>query len=54
MEYIGEGFAADMAKMAAAPTTREWWTFTDPMQEPLESRAEGEWWATMQEVFHTD
>lgn len=54
MEYIGEDFAADMAKMAADPKTREWWTVTDPMQEPLESRVEGEWWATMQEVFHTD
>jgi L-rhamnose mutarotase len=54
MEYIGEDYAADMAKMAADPTTRAWWTFTDPTQVPLESRAEGEWWTTMQEVFHLD
>ncbi len=54
MEYVGEDFAADMAKMAANPKTQEWWTFTAPMQKPLETRAEGEWWATMREVFHTD
>lgn len=53
MEYIGEDFAADMAKMAADPKTREWWTLTDPMQEPLETRAPGEWWVRMKEVFHT-
>ncbi len=53
-EYHGEDFAADMAKMAADPKTQEWWSFTEPMQEPLTDRAEGEWWATMREVFHTD
>jgi L-rhamnose mutarotase len=53
-EYIGEDFAADMAKMAADPKTREWWTHTDPLQEPLPARAEGEWWLTMKEVFHTE
>lgn len=53
-EYIGDDFAADMAAMAADPKTREWWTHTDPMQEPVQERAAGEWWATMKEVFHTD
>jgi L-rhamnose mutarotase len=53
-EYIGEDFAADMAKMAADPKTREWWMHTDPLQEPLPDRAEGEWWLTLQEVFHSD
>ena len=53
-EYIGDDYAADMAKMAADPKTREWWTYTDPMQEPMEGRAAGEWWTTMKEVFHTD
>ena len=54
MEYIGEDFAADMARMAADSKTQEWWTVTDPMQEPLATRAEDEWWATMQAVFHLD
>lgn len=53
-EYVGTDFAADMARMAADPRTQEWWAFTDPLQQPLPSRAEGEWWATMRPVFHTD
>jgi L-rhamnose mutarotase len=27
---------------------------TDPMQEPLTTAAEGEWWAPAAEVFHMD
>ena len=53
-EYVGTDFAVDMARMAKDPTTREWWTHTDPCQEPLESRKPGEWWASMEEVFHSD
>ncbi len=53
-EYIGDDFAADMARMAADPKTREWWSITEPMQEPVASRSEGEWWKTLQEVFHCD
>jgi len=53
-EYIGDDFEADMAKMAADPKTLEWWDIMMPMQEPLETRAEGEWWVDMAEVFHTD
>ena len=53
-EYIGEDFAADMKKMAADPKTQEWWKLTDPCQEPLETREAGEWWASMEEFFHTD
>ncbi|GCE46562.1 L-rhamnose mutarotase [Thermosporothrix hazakensis] len=53
-EYIGDDFEADMKKMAEDPKTREWWSYTDPCQEPLPSRQPGEWWTTMREVFHTD
>jgi L-rhamnose mutarotase len=53
-EYVGDDFAADMAKMAADPKTQEWWTHTDPCQEPLETRTPGEWWARMEELFHHD
>ena len=53
-EYVGTDFAADMAKMEADPRTQEWWDIMMPMQEPLETRADGEWWAEMEEVFHTD
>jgi L-rhamnose mutarotase len=53
-EYIGDDFAADMAKMAADTKTQEWWGIMNPMQQPLDNRAEGEWWASMEEVFHLD
>jgi L-rhamnose mutarotase len=53
-EYTGNDFAADMAKMAADPKTQEWWDIMMPMQRPVENRVEGEWWATMEEVFHLD
>jgi L-rhamnose mutarotase len=53
-EYVGIDYMADMAKMAADPKTQEWWKITDPMQVPMETAAQGEWWAAMQEVFHTD
>jgi L-rhamnose mutarotase len=43
-----------MAKMAADPTTQKWWAVMEPMQQPLETRAPGEWWAEMEEVFHLD
>jgi cytidyltransferase-like protein len=49
-EYVGEDFAADMAAMGTDETTRQWWTLTDQMQEPLEWRAPGDWWAVMNEV----
>jgi L-rhamnose mutarotase len=53
-EYYGVDYAVDMAKMAADPETKRWWSFTDPCQEALDSRAPGEWWAGMEELFHLD
>jgi L-rhamnose mutarotase len=53
-EYIGDDYQADMARMAADPKTREWWSITDPMQVPVEEAQPGEWWAALKEVFHVD
>jgi len=53
-EYIGLNYEQDMARMAADPVTQQWWSLTDPCQEPLETRQTGEWWASMEEVFHVD
>ena len=53
-EYTGSDFAADDAAIAADPLTKDWWKLCSPMQAPLESRAKGEWWAPMEEVFHLD
>lgn len=53
-EYVGNDFQADMAKMAADPLTQEWWAIMRPMQQPVPTRAEGEWWAEMEHVFHVE
>ncbi len=53
-EYVGTDYEADMAKMAADPETQRWWEHTNPCQMPLDTCAPGEWWAPMEEVFHTD
>ena len=53
-EYIGDDYEADMAKMAADPVTQKWWELCKPCQVPLETCAPDEWWAVMEEVFHTD
>ncbi len=53
-EYLGDDFAADMARMAADPLTQQWWAACKPCQDPLPDRAEGEWWAAMEEVFHQE
>ncbi len=53
-EYVGDDFAADMAKMAADPMTQKWWAVQKPLQQPYEKRQPDEWWAEMEEVFHQD
>jgi len=53
-EYVGNNFDKDMARIAKDPTTKKWWKETDPLQKPLPTRKEGEWWATWEEVFHHD
>lgn len=51
LEYIGSDYKADM-EAVADPVTKDWWKLTDPMQEPLECRKDGDWWASMEEWFH--
>jgi L-rhamnose mutarotase len=53
-EYNGDDFNADMAKMAADPTTQEWWSVCMPCQQQVENCAAGEWWSNMEELFHLD
>lgn len=52
-EYTGDDLAADLAAMAQDERTREWWTLTDPLQEPVATAEQGQWWAPLEEVFHT-
>jgi L-rhamnose mutarotase len=53
-EYHGSDIKRDWDKMAAHAKTQEWWAIMQPMQEPVPTRKEGEWWAEMEEVFHLD
>ncbi len=52
-EYTGSDYEADMQKMAADPVTQKWWAVCKPCQKPIETCKEGEWWANMDEIFHT-
>ena len=54
LEYAGSDYKADMAKLAAAPRIKEWWALTDPCQQPLLNRPEGQWWAPMEQVFYQE
>jgi L-rhamnose mutarotase len=53
-EYWGDDYDADMAAIAADPTTKRWWELTAPCQEPISTAAEGELWAPMEELFHAE
>jgi len=53
-EYHGSDFSADMAKMAADPTTQRWWAECTPCQQPIPTALADEWWVNMEEVFHSD
>lgn len=53
-EYVGEDFDADMRGIMNDPTNKAWWDVCMPCQQPLDNRKPGEWWATMDEVFHLD
>ena len=54
LEYTGDDYGADAARIAGDETTRRWWAETDPCQQPLDSAAPGQWWAPAEEVFHCD
>jgi L-rhamnose mutarotase len=50
-EYHGQDYEEDMRKISEDTITQEWWKLTDPMQEPLQDRKEGEWWTEMEEFY---
>ena len=51
-EYVGDDHAADQARIAADPHTQQWWKLTDPCQQSLAEPESGQWWASMQQVWH--
>lgn len=55
VEYTGDDFEADMAKMADDETTQKWWAVCVPCLEPAcEPGAGAGVWMDMEEVFHQD
>ncbi|MBE5765775.1 MAG: L-rhamnose mutarotase [Clostridiales bacterium] len=54
MEYVGDDYEADMAKMAANEANQRWWDVCKPLQRPLPERLDGEWWHDLQCCFHQD
>jgi L-rhamnose mutarotase len=48
-EYVGDDYAADMARMAADPATQRWWELTGPCQVALD--ADGSPWSEADEVW---
>jgi L-rhamnose mutarotase len=53
LEYTGDDFATDMARMAADPETQRWWKECTPCQLPLaEAASAGKTWADAREIYH--
>ena len=52
MEYCGDNFEYDMAKMAQDPETLRWWQETDPCQKRIDGASKSEWWADMNLVYN--
>lgn len=53
-EYVGDDFDADQAKMAADPSTQQWWARTAPCQLPFEPDSAEPNWQVMHEAWHLD
>ena len=53
-EYDGDDFVASGWAIAADPEAQRWLAETDPCQNPFTTRQPGDWWATMENVFHMD
>ena len=53
-EYAGSDIEGDWKKMVDSAKMKEWWAICCPLQEPVPTRAPGEWWANMKEVWHMD
>ena len=54
VEYHGDNLDRDNKLMASNPKVQEWWSVCGPCQIPDPNRKKGEWWSSMEEVFHHD
>ena len=53
-EYVGEDYEADMARIQADPTSREWWARTNPCQIAFGTAPAGTLWREMALAWHMD
>lgn len=51
-EYSGDDHEADLAAIASDPNTKQWWTLTDPCQEPLGLDDTQGPWSAGREIWH--
>lgn len=54
VEYHGENLQRDIEALSAEPAIQAWWKRCKPCHEPLFDRDKGEWWASMNMIFHHD
>ena len=50
-EYWGDDMEKDWARMVDAARMKDWWALMTPLMEPLPTRAAGEFWANMEQIF---
>ena len=50
-EYVGDDFEGDMAKMAADPTTQDWWSHTRPCFTKYKPDSKENFYTDMQQIF---
>jgi L-rhamnose mutarotase len=53
LEYHGSNLKR-LGKDGWDAKMQEWWAIMQLMQDPLPTRNKGEWWASMEEVFHLE
>jgi L-rhamnose mutarotase len=53
-EYVGDDYDADQARMAADPSTQEWWARTAPCQLPFDDASSAANWQELDETWHLD
>lgn len=50
-EYVGQDYEADMDKMAADPTTQDWWCHTRPCFTKYKAESPEAFYTDMQQIF---
>lgn len=50
-EYTGVDFETDFGKSEQDESTKKWLELCSPLQSPLDTRAESEWWSSMEQIF---